>query len=177
LCVFLSFLSLGCTIDQCCEHGYYVAEGVTGVTNAGKICAFSFVCVADDLGSDWSRNVERAERHQLHGQAVSTAINGCGKSEMSEGGSVDRAELIKWWDALDTLTGTEWRKRSVKNGLEMARESAHPDAQWLVSLFPAGAPVTTGHLRKMLLEQGEDPRALYLILSLGDTSPSVAGLM
>jgi len=23
-----------CTIDQCCEHGYYVAEGVTGVTNA-----------------------------------------------------------------------------------------------------------------------------------------------
>ncbi len=35
------FLSIGCTIDQCCEHGYYVAEGVSGVTNAGMCFLFS----------------------------------------------------------------------------------------------------------------------------------------
>jgi hypothetical protein len=85
-----------------------------------------------------------------------------------EGGFVDRAELIKWWDALDTLAGTAWCKRSVTDGVEMARESAHPDAQWLVSLFPADVQVTRGRMRKALLEQGEDPRALYLIWALGD---------
>jgi hypothetical protein len=49
---------------------------------------------------------------------------------------VDRAELIKWWDALDDLHHI-W---DVEQGLQMARECRHPDAQWLPSCFRQTSP-------------------------------------
>jgi hypothetical protein len=75
--------------------------------------------------------------------------------------AIDRAEKIKWWDALDVICGV--REGGVEAGLQMARSCQHPDAQWLVALFPAGrAAVTPQHLREVMLEQGEDPRAMFL---------------
>jgi hypothetical protein len=74
---------------------------------------------------------------------------------------VDRAELIKWYDALDLLSGTRC-PRDVAKGLQMARECQHPDAQWLASLVPSGARVTQQRMGKLMMEQGDDPRALWL---------------
>jgi hypothetical protein len=76
--------------------------------------------------------------------------------------AIDRAEQIRWWDALDVICGV--RQGGVDAGLQMARKCQHPDAQWLVALFPAGGTaVTPQHLQEVMLEQGEDPRAMYLI--------------
>jgi hypothetical protein len=76
--------------------------------------------------------------------------------------SLSRAEEIKWWDALDVLTESD----DVERGLRMARECQHPDARWLVSLFPLGVSVTHAHVAKVLKQQGEDPRALYVLSSV-----------
>jgi hypothetical protein len=43
----------------------------------------------------------------------------------------------------------------------MARECQHPDALWLTALFPASAAVSSVRLNEAMLEQGEDPRALF----------------
>jgi hypothetical protein len=81
---------------------------------------------------------------------------------MSEGSAaaaaVARAEQIKWWDALEELQNS----RDVDCGLQMARECRHPDAVWLASFFPAGVAVTRERMRDVMLEQGDDPRALHL---------------
>jgi hypothetical protein len=69
---------------------------------------------------------------------------------------VDRAELIKWWDACDALAN------SVDKGLQMARECRHLDAQWLSSLFPPGTEVTQESVAEVLDEQVDDPRAMFL---------------
>jgi hypothetical protein len=68
----------------------------------------------------------------------------------------ERAELIKWWDTLDSFTS-----HSVfhHKALQMARECLHPDAVWLASLFPARA---RDSMMKVLLAQGDDPRAMHL---------------
>jgi hypothetical protein len=42
----------------------------------------------------------------------------------------DRAEEIKWWDALDWL-----RRMDFTKGLRMARDCRHLDAQWLACLY------------------------------------------
>jgi hypothetical protein len=80
----------------------------------------------------------------------------------------DRVELIKWWDVLDKL---ERRKRVVRvdSALAMARECQHPDARWLAALFPVGVAVTEDHLREVMLEQGEDVRAMFIASRCGDT--------
>jgi hypothetical protein len=77
---------------------------------------------------------------------------------MSDKG-LDKAELIKWWDALDVLDQDE---RDVEKALRMARECRHPDAVWLASLFPSGAAVTRQRMREVMREQGGDARALHL---------------
>jgi TPR repeat protein len=74
----------------------------------------------------------------------------------------DKAELIKWWDAIDMLSSSG----GVEKGLNAARECKHPDAQWLASLFPPGVEVSQRGMAEVLLEQGEDPRALYLAREL-----------
>jgi TPR repeat protein len=81
---------------------------------------------------------------------------------MKTGAGLDREELIKWWDAQDALH-THFGKVDPEVGLRMARECRHPDAQWLVSLFPADVAVTQEMMSDVLEEQGDDPRALYLV--------------
>jgi TPR repeat protein len=81
------------------------------------------------------------------------------KQKMNRGAVVDQAEQIKWFDVLDRLT--DWRP-DVDAALQMARECQHPDAQWLAALFPAGTRVTAEHMREVMLQQRDDPRALYL---------------
>jgi hypothetical protein len=56
----------------------------------------------------------------------------------------ERAALIKWWDALDAIRDV-WNECSVEEGLRLACLSSHPDAQWLVSLFPPGAEETRAY--------------------------------
>jgi hypothetical protein len=76
---------------------------------------------------------------------------------------VERAEQIKWWDALDALA-----EECVEEGLQMTRKCLHPDAQWLASLFPAGVAVARERMREMMLELRNDRRALYVAWLLGE---------
>jgi hypothetical protein len=81
---------------------------------------------------------------------------------MNPKGLAERAELVKWWDALDLVIGA-WTQPKIDEGLHMARESQHPEAQWLASLFPAGVAVTMEQLWDVMRQQGEDPRALFVL--------------
>jgi hypothetical protein len=53
---------------------------------------------------------------------------------------MDRAEQVKWWDALDCVVGQS-RLKDVERGVDKARKCCHPDAVWLASLFPSGEAV------------------------------------
>jgi hypothetical protein len=88
---------------------------------------------------------------------------------MSEGvvAGVELAEQIKWDDALDALTSSDWNGGGTERGVELARECQHPDARWLAALFPPGEAVTQERVREVMLEQGDDPRALHLASRLG----------
>jgi hypothetical protein len=89
---------------------------------------------------------------------------------MNAGGlGLDGTEQIKWADALDAV----WSNACVEKGLQMARECRHPDAQWLASLFPAGVPVTRERMALVMVEQGEDARAMYLAWRLSVASTGV----
>ncbi len=80
----------------------------------------------------------------------------------------DKADSIRWWDALDAITG-EGVTRDIALALQMARGSHHRDAQWLCSVLPATEKEVTEHeMLAAMLEQGEDPRALYVRAVLGD---------
>jgi TPR repeat protein len=78
----------------------------------------------------------------------------------SEGCVVDKAELIKWFDALDALCET----LVVKNtGLEKARRCRlHPDALWVCALFHADAVGSRVDIARVMDTQGDDPRALFI---------------
>jgi TPR repeat protein len=76
---------------------------------------------------------------------------------------IDVAEQIKWWDALDALEDMAGPER----GLQMARECRHPDAVWLASLFPAGVTVTMEGMEGVMLQHGDDPRAMHLAVVTG----------
>jgi hypothetical protein len=78
---------------------------------------------------------------------------------------VDKAELIKWFDVLDKLA-EDGRALDVDRLLQMARECQHPDSQWLAALFPAAVSVTEERVREVMLQQGDDPRALYFASQL-----------
>jgi hypothetical protein len=78
-----------------------------------------------------------------------------------EGGVVDRAEQIKWWDALDELR--DQGTLGVDRALQMVRRCRHPDAQWLAALVPRCA--TRESLCEVMRKQGVDPRALFLAWS------------
>jgi hypothetical protein len=70
----------------------------------------------------------------------------------SSGAAIDKAEWIKWWDVLSDVVdfGEPMEDEDedfipepdVMKALDRARECQHPDAQWLVSLFPTGVHVT-----------------------------------
>jgi hypothetical protein len=85
---------------------------------------------------------------------------------------VDRAELIKWWDAVSVMVGL-WTTQDVGAGLQMARECQHPDARWLVSLFPAGETVTKERAAEVLLALEDDPRAMMLASEFGGRVPGL----
>ncbi len=83
-------------------------------------------------------------------------------SKMNARCAADKAEQIKWWDALDILCGLG-RAKDIAKGLQLARVSHHPDAHWLCSLFPdVGATVTKAQVLNVMKEQGEDPRAIFI---------------
>jgi hypothetical protein len=94
---------------------------------------------------------------------------------MSAGAAADveKAEQIKWWDALDKLLVNS-RSDHVEDFVRSARDCQHPDAQWVASLFPAETAVTLPRMRVVMLEQGGDARALYFVWA---TPPLGRGLL
>jgi hypothetical protein len=66
------------------------------------------------------------------------------------GVSVARAEHIKWWDACDALSLWADEARPPE-GLSLARECTHPDAQWLVSRLPVSGDVTHQLMSEVML--------------------------
>jgi hypothetical protein len=84
------------------------------------------------------------------------------KVEKMKGALVEKAEQIKWWNALGDLSELSWHRADVEKLLRKARECRHPDAQWLASLFPVDKAVTHELMEEVLLELGDDPRALFL---------------
>ncbi len=84
---------------------------------------------------------------------------------MMDAGVAGKAQLVKWSDTLDALTGV-WC--NVAKGLQLSLECHHPDAQWLASLFAAyGSEITQVDVMGVLVAQGNDPRALLLRYQLG----------
>jgi hypothetical protein len=81
--------------------------------------------------------------------------------------AVERAEEIKWWNALDLIKESSGYSDKLNPGIQLARECRHPDAQWLVSLLPAGVEVTSACLRNVLMGQTQDARALHLLFATG----------
>jgi hypothetical protein len=79
---------------------------------------------------------------------------------------MERADLFKWWDALDEMGKTE----DAEKTLQLARESRHPDALWLASLFPPDVAVTKQHMAEVMLRHGDDPRAMHLAWLASDPS-------
>jgi hypothetical protein len=77
--------------------------------------------------------------------------------------SVDRAELIKWHDALEELfTGDD-----LDAGFQLVRCCQHPDAQWLASLFPSDEDVVQEHMWEVLRRLDNDPRAMLVAWLVG----------
>lgn len=61
----------------------------------------------------------------------------------------------------DRFLGLNNRRQDMALGLDLARSSVEQiDAQWLVNVFPSGAPATPEQARDAFLEQGEDGRSL-----------------
>jgi TPR repeat protein len=78
---------------------------------------------------------------------------------------VNKAEEIKWWNALAVLLFEGFC--DMERGLELARHSLHPDAQWLAALFPAGVAVSRDSMCQVMVRQGDDPRALLFASRFG----------
>jgi hypothetical protein len=83
----------------------------------------------------------------------------------AEGLVADRAEQIKWWNAMDMFVD------DIEEALRVCRDCRHPDAQWLVSLVAPGETLSKRDLREVLLQQGDDPRALHLVRKLRVAAP------
>jgi hypothetical protein len=86
--------------------------------------------------------------------------------------AVAKADLIKWWDALDAMLVQDPDAQRAQQlflaALRLARESQHPDARWLVSLLPAGEDVTPASLREVMQKQGNDARGMHIAWLMGD---------
>ncbi len=80
----------------------------------------------------------------------------------------DKAELIKWWDAIDIICGCNGAFQDLAKGLHMARECTHEDARWLCALFPADESVLSGEvMRQVLSALGDDRRTHFFFGPLG----------
>ncbi len=81
----------------------------------------------------------------------------------------NKADSIRWWDALDAIVYNRCTLVSVVKSLHGCN---HADARWFVSLFPAvEEDVTREKLLAVMAAQGEDPRALYIRGRLGVGEP------
>jgi hypothetical protein len=97
-------------------------------------------------------------------QCAFRKLDGMKRAVLTSGvDEAEQGEREKWADVLDRLGNVSGGFERV---LREARECRHPDAVWLVSLFPAGETVTRKRAREVLLEQGEDPRALFFVARL-----------
>jgi hypothetical protein len=77
---------------------------------------------------------------------------------MNEAPAVGKADLIKWWDALDAWC--EWR---FEDAMALAAGCQHPDAQWLCALLADDLSLaSSGRVRELTSSKGEDARALFL---------------
>jgi hypothetical protein len=67
--------------------------------------------------------------------------------------------------------GTRWTslatRQAPREGCRWRASVAIPDAVWLSSLFPAGVAVTRQQMAEMMLQQGDDPRAMHLAVVTG----------
>jgi len=74
----------------------------------------------------------------------------------------NKAEKIKWWNALDAITATHFHRDSFQWGISLAYRSQDPDARWFCALLPAEGVTSKEEMARVMAAQGDDPRALYL---------------
>ncbi len=84
----------------------------------------------------------------------------------------EERERIKWLHARKSLC--TWEKK-LSETLVLARHSSHPDARFLVSLFPEGAPPAREDVANVFLSHTNDPRCVCWAAMVG--APDVSGLM
>ncbi len=68
----------------------------------------------------------------------------------------EQREAIKWFHARRVF----FDSGSCSDGLELARQSEHPDARLLVSLFPGSPPVVREEVYDAFMARQDDPRCL-----------------
>jgi hypothetical protein len=79
---------------------------------------------------------------------------------------VEVDSLLEWYDARDTLFGTNYHVQNVVKALELAAACIHPEARWLTSLF-LGRKVQSKHeAREVFLGEGDEPRSLLFAAML-----------
>ena len=100
------------------------------------------------VGKTWGR------RPKVAGSALKTKIchrkeclprNSLGEKEM------DDSTLSAWFAARDTFLGLWGNRRNMGKGLKMAAECNHPDAKWLLSVFPPHLRVASSDDAKQAL--------------------------
>ncbi len=81
---------------------------------------------------------------------------------------VPLVELFKWLDIRDTLLGDNKRKQDITSALALACDCKHPDAGWLTSIFEGKDVSTKEDVKKVLLLNENDARALCFAWFLND---------
>ncbi len=67
-----------------------------------------------------------------------------------------RGDLLKWFKARNRFFGLSCVRQGLREGLALARESAHEDAKWLCGLFRDGAPESREQAWLVLSRQPQD---------------------
>ncbi len=68
----------------------------------------------------------------------------------------EKRDRIKWYHARRIF----FDRCCFAEGLELAKESNHPDARFLVSLFPDGGPTTEENAKQTFVAHGDDARCI-----------------
>ncbi len=72
----------------------------------------------------------------------------------------ERAELVKWYDAMDALLGS-WAPQDIGKGMRLARECKHEDATWFMGLFPNDSPATREEMKEVLAKHADEARGMF----------------
>ncbi len=83
------------------------------------------------------------------------------KPQIAMRDTADKAEMIKWWDAMDRLLVSNGAEQDIAEGLRMARACQHEDSKWLCALFPEDKPVPSKDEMKQVFLSLDDRRALF----------------